>query len=354
MEKNEARIADALTPENLDLLFEERFVDAMTRTRTWLHLRLLSHAEVVKKLPYRNGPVDSVIRALMLEPSSPLCVSVAHSYGTKDPPFSPEDDWELLERTVENPSWYIELRADYPLLMVACEALDSGRLDLAYNRNDELYIAHQGRTTRTRCPVFLALKAHVLVLRRAVQAQQDRDFYVSDLYDLFMTVCDHSVYEPAVWRNPRANTEYPTPFVFLMRQILLDLSSLFTECHCHRKDRPGQLGSDIVRIWAFCLIYLAGSKGKVSDEFKIGEFTSFLNDCIDIRPMASGRTHPEEDAWSQLFVDVLSEQIPSGSRERLILQEAADRLNPLKPEVHASDNWLREQLGLPERSEQTP
>lgn len=354
LERNEGRLANILTPANLDLLFETRFVQAMSKARTWLHLQLLSDDELRKKLPDICRSIDSVMRVLISEPTSPLCAAVAASYGTDERPFCSDDDWQLLEKTIENPSWYIGVRADYPLVMIACERLDSGKLDKSYNENDEIYIAHQGRSTRTQCPVFLAIKTHVLMLKQAIKAKNDQDFYVSDLYDIFRTVCDHSIYAPEVWENPRANNEFPTPFAFLMSEVLSDLSFLSNDHYFHGKSPPGRLGQDLVSMWAFCLLLIADSKGKVSKSFKIRSLVHYMDYGLQMRwdhihETIDNLRKTNCESWSKIFVDALSKSISPTNGVREILLKAANALDICKDHVRENHKWLREQLDLPDR-----
>lgn len=354
VEKNENQLSSVLEPATLDLLFEQRFVQAMSHARTWLHLRLLTYEEMVERLPDLIRVIDTVMRALVAEPASPLCAAVACAYGGEERPFCVDSDWELVTKTLQNPVWYMNVRADYPLVMVACEWLDSGKLDEIYNRNDELYIAHQGVSSRSRCPVFLSMKTHVLMLEEAIKKEDDTDYYVSDLWDLFRSICDHSVYDQSVWENHHANREFPTPFVFLMRNVLSDFSFLCDHRYSHGTRPPGRIGHDFVSTWTICLMWLAESKGKVSLDFTIGRITNYLDFALQLRQAYAHEEHDEGRkancrAWSELCTNEIKRKLGPDKKVREILFQAANRLDICKDYVSENHRWLRDELDLPGR-----
>jgi len=354
VEKNENQLSSVLESATLDLLFEQRFVLAMSHARTWLHLRLLTCEEMLKRLPNLVKVIDAVVRALVAEPSSPLYAIVASAYGAEERPFCTDSDWELVTKTLQNPAWYISVRADYPLLMIACELLDSGKLDDAYNRNDELYIARQGLSTRAKCPIFLALKTHVLMLEEAVKKEGDTDYYVSDLYDLFRTICEHSVYNDNVWEGPNANREFPTPFAFLMSETLSDFFFLCDHRYSHGTRPPRRIGHDLVSTWAICFIWLAESKGNVSTDSKIRRIISYMDFALQLRQAYVHETRDESrkgncKAWSELCTNQVKEKLGPATEVREILLEAANRLDVCKNYVSENQKWLRDELGLPDR-----
>ena len=45
-----------------------------------------------------------------------------------------------MEKTFQDPAWYSETRADYPLVISAIEALRSGKLDSEYNNIGRDYL----------------------------------------------------------------------------------------------------------------------------------------------------------------------------------------------------------------------
>jgi hypothetical protein len=53
----------------------------------------------------------------------------------------------------------------------------------------------RGISRRAHCPVYLALKAEVLAIESALVKCVEKDFYVSDLWDIFRAVQERSVFE---------------------------------------------------------------------------------------------------------------------------------------------------------------
>ena len=102
------------------------------------------------------------------------------------------------------------------------------------------------------------------MLEEAVKksADDDTDYYVSGLWDLFRIICDHSVYKKEVWENPDANDEFPTPFAFLLKEIQQDFYFLCDHCFSHGNHPPGRLGRDLASAWSVCVVWLGESKDK--------------------------------------------------------------------------------------------
>jgi len=351
--KNEDSLAHVLEPETLDLLFERKFVQAINRAPTWLHLRLFSKKELVAKLPDRFRVTDIVMRELVAEQASPLHYAVASEYGGKEYTLISDKEWDLVEKTLHNPEWYMSVRADYTLIIVACETLFSGKIDKPYNRNDDLYITSQGESTRLKCPVYLASKTHALMLKKAIELNEDKDYYVSDLWNLFQIICDHSRYDKDVWENPDANWEYPTPFVFLMKEILYDLFCLCDNCFNKGNRPPKRIGSDLVRIWSACVTWVAKSNGKVSKEFKLKCLKQYLDYCLELKQYYEHGNKAEERKenskyWVVLFIEELKKQFRGDEALKDMIFHAVNELDYGKRHVSDNHNWMRKELGLPE------
>ncbi len=65
------------------------------------------------------------------------------------------------------------------------EALRSGKFDKRYNEVGRDYEADQGISSRSSCPIYLAVKTEVLAIKAALRDQVEDDFYVSDLSQIF-------------------------------------------------------------------------------------------------------------------------------------------------------------------------
>ena len=353
IEKNEDSLAQVLEPETLDLIFERKFVQAMNRARTWLHLHLFSKKELVKKLPDRFRVTDIIMRELVAEKDSPLHSAVALKYGGKEHPSVTDKEWDLVEKTFHNPEWYMSVRADYTLIIVACETLFSGKLDDPYNQNDDLYIAGQGESTRLKCPVYLASKTHVLMLKKAIKLNEDKDYYVSDLWDLFRIICSLSRYNKDVWENLEANLEYPTPFVFLMKEILCDLFYLCDDCFNKGSRPPRRIGSDLVRIWSICVAWAAKSKGKISKKLKLEFLKQYLDYCLELKKYYEDEKESEErkensKCWVDLFIVELKDKFIGDDVLKDILFDAMNELDYGKRHVCNNQKWMRKELDLAE------
>ncbi len=161
---------------------------------------------------------------LLNEPSSPLSKAVYRSYGGYEHLIYQKKRVGLIGNTLHNPKWYMNVRADYPYLWPYSKFIDSGHHAEEYNRKDELYLASQGVSSRSRCPVFLTIKTHVLMLDKAMEndPSQDIDYYVSDILQLFILICNHSRYDEKNMENEFGDFGYPTRFAFLLESILND------------------------------------------------------------------------------------------------------------------------------------
>jgi len=166
-------------------LFGREFVENAIGARNWIHLDLLSDEKIIKKINNRLAAVNNLMRGLIVAESSPLHFAIVSKYEGREHVHALEEEWKLIERTIQNPEWYMYVRADYPLIIYAYETIASKRLDRAYNLKDDLYIFRQGESTRLRCPIYIALKTHVLMLKKAIEIEGEDDYYVSDLWNLF-------------------------------------------------------------------------------------------------------------------------------------------------------------------------
>jgi len=215
-----------------------------------------------------------------------------------------------------------------------------------------LYIAHQGESTRLRCPIYLALKTHVLMLKKAIEIEGDDDYYISDLWDLFRNVCDHSKYDKDVWENRDANWEYPTPFAFLMKEILFDLEDLCREDYKEGKRPLGRIGSDLIRTWATCISHLGNSKNKVSDKFKfecLGYYLNYTMKMMETYEVSEEDRKRNSKLWRDQLVKELSRYRAGNERLRESLFQSMNELDYGKRHIWDYHKWLRSKLELPDR-----
>jgi len=358
LEANAGRLPDVLDKDTLNLLFERRSIRALLLARSWIHLDLLSNPDLLEAFPRHFTIVDRLAREYLPADESPLrTAALWHESGDETLGYSAEEH-ALIEKTFLDPDWYRDCRIGYPVLMGAIEALTSGRLDTAYNRNDLLYIANQGISSRSRCPIFLAEKTIGNGLMKAIELQRDGDFYATDLSDLLRSIAERSRYDPMVWDHaPWGCSEFPTPFAYLMSTICLDLYFLSDEMLRRadfRRNKPTLLISmDIGRTWAMSVWDLASESQCASKMFRLGKMRAFLEFvlehlyCDDAKD--AGRSESVA-AWRELYLAPLKDLIsPSDTECFEFLVEAANGLDICKEYVFRWGKRLREELELPPR-----
>jgi len=351
--KNEESIGSVLERETLYLIFERRFIESTVNSRNWIHLKLLSNKELIEKLTDKYASTNNLMRVLLNAETSPMHSAIVVDYGGSEYLRPTKEEGELIEKTLQNPEWYMKVRADYPLIISAHETVASGELDEQYNQKDDLYAAIQGESTRLRCPIYLALKTHVLMLKKAIETKGEGDYYVSDLRDLFKTICEHSKYNVDVWEDKDSNWEYPTPFAYLLKEIIFDLRDLCRERKILKQiiKPPGRIGTDLVGIWATCVSNLGYSREKVSDKFKFELVRYYL-----IFTLESKKDYEDFDGddkqnigkWCDLLVEKLKRYSRGDKHLREVLFQSMNGLD-LGKDYTNNEDWLRRELDLPER-----
>jgi len=354
LEKNEESLQEVLKPETLDLLFERIFVKRMVDAHKWIHLRLFSNKELVKMLPNRFRVTDNIIREFIDAKNTPIHSAIVKDYGGSEYLRPTEEEWELIEKTLQNPEWYMSVRIDSALTVLACcEVIASKNLDQSYNQHDEWYIARQGESTRLRCPVYLAIKTHVIMLKKAIEIEGEDDYYTSDLWNIFQSVCEHSVYNRDVWDDIDTNSEYPTPFAYLIKEILSDLEFLCKEIY-KQGDRPlGHIGNNLIRTWATCVANLGFSNNKVSNKFKyecIGYYLSYVLKMREAYENAEGERKVNIKQWLDLLVGELEKFRRGNTRLQEALFQSVNDLDMGKRYIWDYHEWLRGELGLQDQS----
>ncbi len=246
----------------------------------------------------------------------------------------------------------MSVRIDYSLTVLACcEALASRRYDEAYNQNDEWYTATQGESTRLRCPIYLALKTHVIMLRRAIEIEGEEDYYVSDVWDIFRDVCKHSKFDSGAWESRDANLEHPTPFAYLIKEILLDLRELCQETRMRGGSirAPGRLGNDLIKTWASCAAYLGYSEDRVSDRFLFECLGYYLDYVLQIKEdyeTTKDEAKENHGLWCAQFVEELLKHEAGEEKLKGFLIQAMQQLDVGKIYVLNHKDWLKNELGL--------
>lgn len=355
------RNIDTLTSVPADaaaVLFSPAMVSALVDSHSLIHLDLLANLQFLKSLNDRYAAVDAVVRELLVSQPSPIRSAVVSQYGGLEHFAYSDKERELIQATFQNPEWYFEAGAHYPLVIAAIEELRNGKRDTDYNSVGRDYEASQGISRRAYCPIYLAIKTEVLAIEAAVKHHSEQDFYVSDLLDIFRAVQERSVYSKAIWESPLANNEYPTPYAYLLYQIAMDLRDLSSEAVYAAVSRstpvhanaPGRIARDLAMIWSFCVWSIADSKDQVSSEFRddiIREYLLFMLGLgwepsevhPGISPPAGGL-----GVWRDLFLDELAQRFAADSHREAVLKGAFQTLDQGKRFVFEGSEWLEGEL----------
>jgi len=356
--KNKNRL-DKLPPGAASALFDPKIVAALIGSNSMVHLELLSNMLFLSSLDNRFGAVDVVVRELLLAPVSPLRSAVVSHYGGLENLKYTDPERVLMEKTFLNPKWYLETRADYPLVISAVEALGSGKLDSDYNNVGRTYEAGQGISTRSQCPVYLAAKTIVLAIEAAIEQRAEGDFYVSDLLDIFRAIQERSKYNKEIWNSDLANSEFPTPYAYLLYEIAGDLHSLScaavqsatSKIVPQQVESPNRTARDLVLIWSFCVWSIADSPEEVSPNFRKSLIREYLKFVLELGWAPSevfhglrGNAVQGLDAWRDLFAEELGQRFGNSGPRLEALQDAMQSLDKGKMYVYHGYKWLERKL----------
>lgn len=360
--RKNARFLPDLPAEALGVLFRRQMVRELLRGGSALHLSLLSDKEFLKSLKDRHTPVDAVVRELLLAENSPLRSAVVASFrGHEGLPYTQEEQ-DVFGSTFQNPEWYCEANGHYPLIRSAMEELRSGRLDVEYNQRGSNYETNEGISPRSRCVIFLAIKTEVLAIAAAVSNDFEEDIYVTDLWNLFRAIRKRSVYDSEVWEGALSNREHPTPYAYLLYQIVDDLQQLsyaaFRRASSSGRESsiapPGNMASRLSPAWAYCLLEVAsdGAAANLSESFRRHVLRAYLEFVVQLgsefglwgREGVTGL-----DPWRNLFCKTLGDCFRGQDRNvRSWLTEGINALDGRSPHISAQKVWLKRTLGIPQ------
>lgn len=354
---NATRLPEVLDEDTMDLVFDRRSIEALVSARSWVHLELLGNRDILEAFPRHFTIVDRVVRVYLLADESPLRKAALLGEGGDETIFCTEEEDSLIRSTLRNPEWYQLCRVDYPLVIAACQRIDSGELDDAYNRADASYVATQGISRRSRCPVSLAVNtiAHAMedAVEQGIGTAQDTYYHAAGLWDIFRAVLPHSAYRRETWDEPSGYGDYPTPFGFLLSKILSDYD---LTCYAAReksdygKHAPPENLRSVVRSWANCVMWLTEDKGYVSPGFRMGRIRALLEMTMQCRQLEVHATDENRDgrsAWTRLFVEHLKHAATSWLPEsNEYLREAIAGMDTAKDHISKNRDWLRHELEL--------
>jgi hypothetical protein len=359
LRKNQSSL-EQLPAGAASVLFHPAMVAALVNSHSLSHLQLLANVRFLTSLQNRHAAVDVVVRELLRSVYSPLRSAVASRYGGMEYLTYSDSERELMDRTFQNPKWYFQANAHYPLTMSALEAVRTGKLDNVYNQTGRHYEATQGISTRVYCPIYLATKTEVLAIEAALTEGAEEDFYVTDLWDVFRAVQERSTFNETVWESSLSNHEHPTPYAYLLYEIARDLRDLAAKALQEatsdptppRVDRPGDVARALALTWSMCVWSIADSKDQVSPVFANGVIEEYLLFVLalgwqpsEIYLMPIGEHVDGLDVWHELFLSELKERFaPSDARRRTALKNAFESLDFGKRFVSEGHQWLGKQL----------
>ncbi len=356
LDKNKQALAGVLKKQTFDLIFDSRFVRAMSNSQTWIHLELLSDFALLDSIPNYHSALDRTIRELAVAEDSVLRKTAIMKEGGDETVYLSENDKELMGKTFQNANWYHKCRAGYPLVIVAWERISSGIMDETYNQADALYGSRQGISTRSRCPVFIAMKTITHALEYAIEQNtcEERDIHEDSvsLWDIFKTICDRSVYQKETWDEPFGFGDYPTPYGYLLAEILYDYKRIcdygLRLCNYGNK-RPISLLGPVIYMWAHSVFYMCKKYESTSQELRKNSVVNLLEMIVERRQFEINVVENREEAaaWTRLFVDNTVNAMSSiGDEMRIYLSNIVDKMDPGKPHILANREWLVGELGL--------
>ncbi len=169
---------------------------------------------------------------------------------------------------------------------------------------------------------------------------------------------ERSKFKKIVWEDPRSNSEFPTPYAFLLYTISADLAELsrsaVQQATCRsmpaRVKGPGQVAQAIAQNWSFCVWSIADSQCQVAPEFRSEIIRDYLAFILELGWQPSeiyfGSTGNVEglDAWRDLFLVELQKRFTHGGPATMAaLKEAAESLDKGKG-YYNGYAWLEKQI----------
>jgi hypothetical protein len=340
-------------------LFQPRMVRYFIESHSFMHLELLVNRAFLDSLKNRFQAVEVVTREMLTAEASPIQSAVVATYGGIEHLVYTSQEKELIESTFLNPDWYHAANAHYPLIITAVNKIQSGELDAAYNRPDENYLARQGVSRRSRCPVYLAIKTEVMAIERAIELGNEKDFYISDLFQILQKVFEHSTFDVVATQTcgPRADH---TPYSYLIETIASDLESLTEEAvrqsvktslASGEEPKPTQNGIILLRMWSFSICLLMGKPGHIDPALRdqiVDRYFRFLF-ALGFEPseiVFAGANRPDNlNHWRRPLLKELRDGLRNPGQEIFTTLHSVFRsLDMGKPFIGDGYEWLRTQL----------
>jgi hypothetical protein len=338
------------------LLYSPRLVQFMVTSHSFIHLELLSQPLFLASLENRLVAVENVVRELLMAQASPLQSAVVARFGGNERLQYTDSERSLIEATFENPSWYHDANAHYPLIITAINRIESGELNAPYNLPDESYIAHQGVSKRSTCPLYLAIKTEVIALEAVVKAADERDFYISDLWQILMKIYENTKWESTVVKPPLFG-EPTTPYSYLLNEIASDFEKLTEKAvqesvkenrQSPTASKPNATGRTLVNFWCLTVWELMSQPSRLDPRlvdriveryfrfmFALGwETTEIL--------YTAGQAVPTLDEWRDVLVEELNNCMRGPFQDQLsVLSRVFKDLDRGKTFISEGYDWLK-------------
>lgn len=351
-----------LPPNTATLLFNPRLVHQMVSSHSFIHLELLAQRPFLESLESRLHSVETVVREILAAETSPLQAAVVRRFGGIEHQQFTTSDETLIESTFQNPHWYHDTNAHYPLIITAMNKIESGVLDLPYNLSDENYVAKQGVSKRANCLLYLAIKTEVLALDSAVDLGVEEDFYISDLWQILMKIYSHSKYDVAALESASGPHIPFTPYSYLLTEITSDFEDLIRNAVAVsvRNSRvapqdasPSSTGTTLVKFWCLSIWELMSEPGRIDPEHLDEIVERYLRFMFAVGWQPSevlytgGQPVPHLLAWRGALFEELKVCTMSPKSEHFnVLHRVFGKLDWGKPFISDGYDWLRSQLGI--------
>jgi hypothetical protein len=359
LRKNRLRLAN-IPPNAATLLFNRRLVHQMINSHSFIHLDLLARRPFMESLENRLQAVETVVREILVAETSPLQAAVVKRFGGIEHLQYTEVDQRLFESTFQDPDWYHDTNAHYPLIITAINKIESGALDVSYNLPDENYVATQGVSKRANCPLYLAIKTEVLAIGAAVEKRVEKDFYISDLWQILMKIYSHSKCDPTAVKGGGGLYDPYTPYSYLLKEITSDFEGL-TESAVQRSveqnhavpqnAEPTLAGATLVKMWCLSIWELMSEPGRINpahlDEIveRYFRFMFALGWQTTEILYTSGQSVPHLYAWRDRFFKEFKHCTKSPRAEHIkVLHRIFGNLDWGKPFISDGYDWLKSQL----------
>src|SRR4029077_13336232 len=101
------------------VLFNPRLVHQMVSSQSFVHLELLARLPCLESLKNQLQAVETVVREVLMAGVSPLQSAVVEKYRGIEHLQYTDSARALIAATFENPRWYHDTNAHYPLIITA-------------------------------------------------------------------------------------------------------------------------------------------------------------------------------------------------------------------------------------------